>query len=68
MNGAGTPAVVFGPGDLRVAHTSNEHVPVDDLVSAARVYARAFVGFLGTAPAGRAASRGTLEGSPRGYP
>ena len=51
VNGAGTPAVVFGPGDLRVAHTSNEHVPVDDLVSAARVYARAFVGFLGTVPA-----------------
>jgi succinyl-diaminopimelate desuccinylase len=51
VNGADTPAVVFGPGDLRVAHTSNEHVRVDDLVAAARVYTRSFVGFLGTAPA-----------------
>lgn len=54
VNDANTPAVVFGPGDLRVAHTSNEHVPVVDLVSAARVYARSFVGFLGmpTSPGG----------------
>jgi acetylornithine deacetylase/succinyl-diaminopimelate desuccinylase-like protein len=39
---------VFGPGDLRVAHGTDEHVPVDDLVAAARIYARTFVGFLGS--------------------
>jgi acetylornithine deacetylase/succinyl-diaminopimelate desuccinylase-like protein len=48
VNGANTPAVVFGPGDLRVAHTSNEHVAVGELIEAARIYARSFVGFLGT--------------------
>ena len=58
VNDANTPAVVFGPGDLRVAHTSNERVPVDDLVVAARVYARSFVGFLGTSPAAGEPSRG----------
>jgi succinyl-diaminopimelate desuccinylase len=46
INDAGVETVLFGPGDLRVAHTSHEHVRVDDLVVAARVYARAFATFL----------------------
>jgi succinyl-diaminopimelate desuccinylase len=48
VNDANIPAIVFGPGDLRVAHGADEHVPVDDLVAAARIYARTFVGFLGS--------------------
>jgi acetylornithine deacetylase/succinyl-diaminopimelate desuccinylase family protein len=40
LQGAGTPAVVFGPGDLALAHTDEEHVPVDALHTAARIYAR----------------------------
>lgn len=34
---AGVPAVVFGPGELRIAHGIDEHVPVDDLALAAKV-------------------------------
>ena len=47
LNQAGIPTVILGPGSLSVAHTANEWVEVADLVTAARVYARAFVGFLG---------------------
>ena len=48
INDAKIPAVIMGPGSLSVAHTANEWVAVDDLVAAARIYARLFVGFLGT--------------------
>jgi succinyl-diaminopimelate desuccinylase len=47
LNDAKIPAVILGPGSLSVAHTANEWVEVQDLVAAARVYARIFVGFLG---------------------
>lgn len=40
LQAAGTPAVVFGPGDLALAHTDEEHVSVDALHTAARIYAR----------------------------
>jgi acetylornithine deacetylase/succinyl-diaminopimelate desuccinylase-like protein len=36
---AGIPTYGFGPGDEAVAHSSSEHVPVDDLIAAARAYA-----------------------------
>ncbi len=36
----GIPCVGFGPGDERFAHTPEEHVPVDDVIKAARVYAQ----------------------------
>ena len=48
INGAAIPTVILGPGSLRVAHTADEWVSVDDLVAAARAYARIVVGFLGT--------------------
>ena len=35
----GTPAICFGPGDISVAHTINEFVPVDDLVDCAKALA-----------------------------
>jgi acetylornithine deacetylase/succinyl-diaminopimelate desuccinylase family protein len=47
INQAGIPAVILGPGSLTVAHTTNEWVEVADLVTAARIYARAFAAFLG---------------------
>jgi acetylornithine deacetylase/succinyl-diaminopimelate desuccinylase family protein len=47
VNEAAVPAVILGPGSLSVAHTADEWVAVDDLVVAARAYARLFVGFCG---------------------
>jgi succinyl-diaminopimelate desuccinylase len=46
LNEAKIPAVLLGPGSLGVAHTANEWVEVDELVAAARIYARVFAGFL----------------------
>jgi succinyl-diaminopimelate desuccinylase len=46
INDAAIPAVIFGPGSLSVAHTADEWVHVPDLVQAARIYARTFVGSL----------------------
>jgi len=39
--------VILGPGSLSVAHAADEWVNVDEMVSAARAYARIFVAFLG---------------------
>ena len=37
---AGIPCAGFGPGDEDFAHTPEDHVPVEDVVKAARVYAQ----------------------------
>lgn len=34
-----TPTVLFGPGDVRVAHSPNEYVPIDEVVTCAQVLA-----------------------------
>jgi succinyl-diaminopimelate desuccinylase len=47
LNDAAIPTVIFGPGDLSVAHTADEWIGVDDLVAGARAYARIFASFLG---------------------
>ncbi|MBA2729324.1 MAG: M20/M25/M40 family metallo-hydrolase [Euzebyaceae bacterium] len=47
---AATPAVVAGPGSVKVAHTVNEYVPVDDLVASAQAAALTAMRFCGTAP------------------
>ncbi|MEP6638477.1 MAG: ArgE/DapE family deacylase [Chloroflexota bacterium] len=39
VNVAGVPCVIFGPGDVRVAHSADEHVPIDEVVDCARVLA-----------------------------
>jgi putative selenium metabolism hydrolase len=39
ISGFGVPCAGFGPGDERFAHTPEDHVPVDDLLAAAQVYA-----------------------------
>jgi putative selenium metabolism hydrolase len=36
---AGIPSIGFGPGDERVAHTSHENVPLDEVVKATEFYA-----------------------------
>jgi acetylornithine deacetylase/succinyl-diaminopimelate desuccinylase-like protein len=38
---AGIDTVLLGPGDIRVAHSFDEHVEVDDLMIATKVYALA---------------------------
>ena len=48
---AGIPTIIYGPGDLEEAHTTNESVAVDDLVAAARVYARLIADWCGLAVA-----------------
>ncbi len=47
INQAQIPTVILGPGSLSVAHTADESVAVDELVAAARAYARIAVGFCG---------------------
>jgi succinyl-diaminopimelate desuccinylase len=47
INEASIPTVILGPGSLSVAHTADEWVAVDDLLVAARAYARLAVAFLG---------------------
>ena len=36
---AGIPCAGFGPGDERFAHTPEENVPIDDLITSCKVYA-----------------------------
>jgi len=38
---AGVPTLVWGPGELKLAHSAEESVPVDDILLAARLYAAA---------------------------
>jgi acetylornithine deacetylase len=45
--GMGAEACVFGPGDIRVAHRTGEHVAVAELEKAADVLARAIERFCG---------------------
>jgi len=39
VNEGATPTVIFGPGDARVAHAANEHVPLAEVADCARVLA-----------------------------
>jgi putative selenium metabolism hydrolase len=45
---ANIPTVGFGPGEERYAHTQDEQIRLNDVVDAARVYARLAVDLLGT--------------------
>jgi len=39
VNVGATPCVIFGPGDVRVAHSADEYVPLAEVVDCARVLA-----------------------------
>ena len=41
------PTVLFGPGDVRVAHMPDEYVPIDDLRAAAGTLVVAALRFCG---------------------
>jgi acetylornithine deacetylase len=47
VNEAHIPTVLFGPGDVRVAHRADEFVPIDDLLAATRVLAVSAMRFCG---------------------
>ena len=44
----GIPAIVYGPGDLKVAHGRDESVAIDELVMAAKAMAAAALEWCGT--------------------
>jgi acetylornithine deacetylase/succinyl-diaminopimelate desuccinylase-like protein len=43
---SGAEVVVWGPGDIAVAHTARESIDLEQLENAAVAYARAFVRLL----------------------
>ncbi len=47
VNEGATPTVIFGPGDVRVAHSADEHVPLAEVETCARVLAAWVVRELG---------------------
>jgi acetylornithine deacetylase len=49
INEGATPTVMFGPGDVRVAHSADEYVPLAEVVDCARTLARWLVRELGPA-------------------
>ena len=49
VNEGGTPTVIFGPGDVRVAHSADEHVPLAEVEACAGVLAAWVVDELGPA-------------------
>jgi acetylornithine deacetylase len=47
INVGNTPCVIFGPGDVKVAHSADEHVPLDEVETCAAVLAEWVVRELG---------------------
>jgi acetylornithine deacetylase len=39
INEGDTPCVIFGPGDVKVAHSADEHVPLDEVEACSRTLA-----------------------------
>ena len=46
----GIPAVVYGPGDLKIAHCRDEYVLLDEVATAAKALAATVVEWCGTKP------------------
>jgi len=46
-NHAHIPAVLFGPGDLRLAHAANEYVEIDEVLKTIKIIANMIVGWCG---------------------
>lgn len=47
VNHAGMPGVLYGPGDVRLAHAANESVAVDEVIDAVKVVAEMVVRWCG---------------------
>jgi acetylornithine deacetylase len=52
LTALGAEAVVFGPGDIRVAHQTGEFVPMDELVRCEAILSRAIARFCGVSSPG----------------
>jgi acetylornithine deacetylase len=50
INVGETPCVIYGPGDVKVAHSADENVPLDEVETCARVLAEWIVAELGVSP------------------
>jgi acetylornithine deacetylase len=50
VNVGDTPAVLFGPGDVRRSHRPDEFVPVDELVTVTKTLALTILRFCGVSP------------------
>lgn len=46
----GVPSLVFGPGDIKLAHSADEYVRIDELVLACKTYALLALQWCGTPP------------------
>ena len=47
LNGRGIPSIVYGPGNILVAHAVNEYVSVEELITAAKTYALSAINWCG---------------------
>jgi acetylornithine deacetylase len=52
VNEGQTPTLMFGPGDIRRAHSPDEYVPVSELVTCTRTLAMSILRFCGYRPTG----------------
>ncbi|MBW2305412.1 MAG: M20 family metallopeptidase [Deltaproteobacteria bacterium] len=43
----GVPTVMFGPGDFRLSHRPNEHIPLEDMAQAAKIHYLTALNMLG---------------------
>ena len=50
LNNAGIPSITYGPGSLHQAHSENEYVPVEEVITATKAYALAALNWCGTGP------------------
>lgn len=46
LQDAGIPTVIFGPGDMALAHCPNEYIPFQQILDAAKIYVEFAVRFL----------------------
>jgi len=47
-NHAHIPAVLFGPGDVRLAHAANEYVEIDEVITTVKIIANMIVSWCGS--------------------